>query len=117
MAILLQSTKTAKRKTWNLPSDIRVSENCIDQKFVNGRKRQDKTTFHVSRRRNGAPGIQPHMSLMYITIFKLNWFELYIKYIPWDPDFYRTNDPLVWTHLCPLHKLYSICLTDWKFKV
>ena len=45
-----------------LPSDIRVSDNCIDQNLSMAGRDRTQTTPPVSRRRNGAHEIYPHMS-------------------------------------------------------
>ena len=54
------------RKIWNYPSDMRVSENCIDcrSEIVNGRKDGTQTSFPVSRRKNRAHIIYPKLPLL-----------------------------------------------------
>ena len=48
---------------WKYPSDIRISENCIGSEIVNGQKDGTKTTFPVSRRKNGEHGNYPKLPL------------------------------------------------------
>ena len=57
------------------PSDISVSETCIDLNFVNGRKDGTKTTSSVSRRRNGAHGKYPKLFLNIINV-TIRWHNL-----------------------------------------
>ena len=48
---------------WKLPSDLRVSENCIDQNLSMAGRDRTQTTPPVSQSSNGANEIYSHMSL------------------------------------------------------